>query len=68
MRISLLGEDGLDWELEKSGEFEGEGKARVEAAGLDGVDGLSRDAELGGEIGLAPISLGSECAEGVVHR
>ena len=48
-------------------EFEGEGEAGVEAAGLDGVHGLTRDFEAVGEIGLAPATLGAEDAKAVLH-
>ena len=53
-------EDLLDQRVEDLGDLEGERQARVVAAGLDGVDGLTRDAGTGGEVSLGPVALSAE--------
>lgn len=65
--LLFVGEDGFNGGIEETGEFEGEGKGWVIFAGFDGVDGLPRDFETLCEIGLAPIALGAEDTETVLH-
>jgi hypothetical protein len=66
-RLFFIREDSFDGAIEEASEFEGERKGGIEFAGLDGVDGLTRDFETIGEVGLAPVSFGAEDAETVFH-
>jgi hypothetical protein len=66
--ILFIREDGFDGAVEEPSEFEGEREAGIELAGFDGVDGLARDFEAFGEVGLAPVAFGAEDAEAVFHR
>jgi len=56
----LIAEDRLYGRFEEPGKFEGQRKAGIVLARLDGVDGLARDAEFLGEVGLRPSPLGAE--------
>ena len=60
-------EDVLDAPVEDTRDREGERKARVVALVLDRVDGLARDGEVLGELGLRPVALGAQDAEAVLH-
>lgn len=60
--MSLIGEDFLDWEFEEAGDLERKREAGIVLAGLERVDGLTRDAELISEIVLRPISRRAEFA------
>ena len=61
------GEDLFDGGFEEAGDFEGEAEAGFVAFGFDGVDGLARDLEFGGEVGLGPIFYGAQFAQAIFH-
>ena len=65
--LLFVSEDGFDGAVEEASEFEGQWEAGVEFAGLDGVDGLTRDLEALGEVGLGPVAFCAEDAEAVLH-
>jgi len=68
-RCNLLGqpEDTLDWSFEQAREHEGKAQTRLEAAGLDRVDGLARyTGELGKTL-LGQAKLASKIADLVGH-
>src|SRR5688572_9825201 len=65
--ISLRLEDRLDRQVEQFRDPEGEREAGVVAAGLDRVDALARDFEPFGQVALAPVALGPEHLEAVLH-
>src|SRR3954447_20980482 len=58
----------LDARAEEAGEADRERQGGQVAAGLDGVDGLSRDAQRGRQRALAELARGAEVADVVVHR
>src|ERR1044072_8931625 len=64
---SVVREDGFDRKLEERGDAEGERQARIIFAGLDGVDALPGDLQPLGEIALAPVALGAQHLESVLH-
>ena len=53
-------EDILDPSTEQACDAERERQRRIESSGLDGVDRLARDAEMIGEIALAPVAFGAK--------
>src|SRR5687768_121429 len=65
--ISLRLEDRLDRQIEQLRDPEGEREAGVVATGLDRVDALARDFEPFGQVALAPVALGPEHLEAVLH-
>jgi hypothetical protein len=65
--LFFIGEDGFDGAVEEASEFEGEWETGIELAGLDGIDGLTRDFEAFGKIGLGPVAFGTEDAEAILH-
>jgi hypothetical protein len=65
--LFFIREDGFDGAVEEASEFEGKREAGIELAGLNGIDGLTGDFETLCEIGLAPVALGAEDTEAVLH-
>ena len=65
--LMLIIENLLDRKVEKAGDAEGERQRGIVLAGLDRVDCLARDVEPDGQLGLAPIPLGAQNLEAVVH-
>lgn len=61
-RLGCGCEQRLDGVAEYRGDLEGEREARVVPAGLDRVDGLARDVQMIGELGLTPPARGAELA------
>src|SRR3546814_15600862 len=57
----------FDPQLEPVGDAEGEGERRVVFPRLDRVDRLARHFEPLGEIALAPVALGAQDLEAVLH-
>src|SRR3546814_14542120 len=64
---SILQENIFDPQLEQVGDAEGEGERRVVFPRLDRVDRLARHFEPLGEIALAPVALGAQDLEAVLH-
>lgn len=64
---SVAQEDILDLQTEQVGDAEGERERGVIFAGLDRVDALARNAELGGEIALVPVAFRPQDFEPVLH-
>src|SRR3954454_14858993 len=60
-------ENLLDRPLEQPGEAEGERQRRIVFAGLDRVDRLARHAEPAAKLRLAPVPLGPQHFETVLH-
>ena len=60
-------EDRFDGLLEQPCDHERQGKARVISAGLDGVDGLTRDSKVLREIALGPTAFGAQIPDGILH-
>jgi hypothetical protein len=65
--LLFVDEDGFDGGIEETIEFEGEGEAGVVFTSLDSVNGLTRNLELLGKLGLGPVAFGAEDAESVIH-
>src|SRR5688572_19687573 len=60
-------EHRLDGQVEQAGDLEGERQRRVVLAGLDGVDALAGDPQAISELALAPVALGAQDLEAVLH-
>src|SRR5690606_10909099 len=63
----VVEEDGLDGAPEDAGDAEGQRQGRIVLAGLDGVDGLARDAQARGQVALAPAPLGAQHFQMIAH-
>src|SRR3990167_6997544 len=65
--LETIIEDLLDTKLEQARDAKGEGKRRIVLARLDRVHRLAGHVEFQGKIGLAPLSLGAQNSQSVVH-
>src|SRR6185437_6798708 len=65
---SVVHENRLDRLAEQARDLERQRQAGVVLAGLDGVDALARDVEPGREVRLAPVALGAQHFQAVLHR
>src|SRR5690349_9723385 len=64
--LSII-ENLLDRQIEQAGDLEGERQRRVIFSRLDRIDRLARDIEPDRQVGLAPVMLGSQYLEAVLH-
>jgi len=65
--LLFIDKDRFNGRLKETGQLESQRKARVKFPRLDGVDGLARDLQPIGEIGLRPVSLGTKNTQSVLH-
>src|ERR1039458_1815686 len=65
--LCLIGEDSFDCNAKEESPLEGQRKARVDLAGLDSVDRLTRDLQPLGEIGLRPVPFSTKDTKAVLH-
>lgn len=65
--VRVVFENFFNGFLKEPSDFEGEWQAGIKLAGFDGIDGLSGDGELLGEVGLGPVLHDSENFDTVFH-